>query len=58
MVVQAEDQLRVGYITIFDFEIAVDELAEAKMIRDRASYNLLISYYGLLQATGSLKNGR
>lgn len=57
MVQQAKDQFDVGYITIFDFEIAVDELAEARMNRDRASYSLLVSYYGLLQATGSLRHG-
>lgn len=57
MVSQAKDQFQVGYINIFDFEIAVDELAEARLIRDKSSYNLLVSYYGLLQATGSLKNG-
>lgn len=58
MVEQARDQLAVGYITIFDFEIAVDELAEARMNRDRAVYNLIVSYYGLMQASGSLINGR
>lgn len=57
MVEQARDQFQVGYINIFDYEIAVNELAEARLIRDQASYSLLVSYYGLLQATGSLKNG-
>jgi outer membrane protein len=57
MVEQAKDQFQVGYINVFDFEIAVNELAEARLIRDRSSYSLLVSYYGLLQATGSLKNG-
>ncbi len=57
MVQQAHDQFQVGYINIFDYEISINELAEARLIRDKASYNLLVSYYGLLQATGSLKHG-
>ena len=57
MVEQALDQFKVGYINIFDYEISINELAEARLIRDKASYNLLVSYYGLLQATGSLKHG-
>ncbi len=58
LVQQAHDQLDVGYINIFDYEIAVDERVRAKLLRDQAAYNLYTSYLGLQHAVGSLKDGK
>jgi outer membrane protein TolC len=49
---QSFDQFDVGYITIFDYQIAIDNLVQAKNSRNRAKFDLLTSYYGLRHASG------
>jgi outer membrane protein TolC len=49
---QAAQQLDVGYITIFDYQISVDTLFQAKNNYCRAQYQLLTAYFGLRHAAG------
>lgn len=49
---QAKEQLQIGYMTIFDYQIAVDSYIEAENIRNNARYMLILAYYGLRQASG------
>ena len=48
----ANKQLEIGYLTVFDYQIVVDGLIQALYIRDRARYDLIKGYYGLIHATG------
>lgn len=48
----AKDQLDTGYGTIFDCQITLDGLVQAKNDTFKAKYQLLKAYYGLRKATG------
>lgn len=48
----AKDQLDTGYGTIFDCQITLDGLVQAKNDTFKAQYQLLKAYYGLRKATG------
>lgn len=48
----AKDQLDTGYGTIFDCQITLDGLVQAKNDTYKAKYQLLKAYYGLRKATG------
>ncbi len=52
LVLQSEQQLEIGYITIFDYQIAIDTLIQSKYIYEKARFNLAHSYFGLRHATG------
>lgn len=49
---QARTQLNIGYITVYDFKIAIDALIQARNAMDRSSFGLIASYFGLRHATG------
>jgi len=49
---QAKEQLEVGYIDIFDFQISVNGLIQAMTAEIEAEFDVIRSYYGLLHATG------
>jgi outer membrane protein TolC len=49
---QAKEQLQIGYMTIFDYQIAVDSYIEAENIRNKARFDLITAYYGLRQVSG------
>lgn len=53
MVVQAKQQFEIGYITIYDYQISIDALIQAKKTKDVAAFDLITAYYGLRRATGS-----
>lgn len=48
----ADDQLDIGYSTIFDYQITVDGLIQAVNTKNKAKYDLIKSYYSLVHATG------
>lgn len=48
----ANKQLEIGYITVFDYQIVVNNLIEAMYIRNKARFELIAGYYGLLHASG------
>ncbi|MCH9631245.1 MAG: hypothetical protein S4CHLAM37_12670 [Chlamydiia bacterium] len=48
----ANDQLEVGYGTIFDYQITVDGLIQAVNTKNKSRYDLLKAYYSLIHATG------
>jgi outer membrane protein TolC len=48
----AKDQLDTGYGTIFDCQITLDGLVQAKNDTYKAKYQLLKAYYGLRKASG------
>ncbi|MDN3504602.1 MAG: TolC family protein [Rhabdochlamydiaceae bacterium] len=49
---QARDQFEIGYITIYDFQIAVNGLIEAKNKLSESAYDLVHAYYGLRHCSG------
>ncbi|MGE3953743.1 MAG: TolC family protein [Parachlamydiales bacterium] len=49
----AKSQLEIGYITVFDYQIVVDNLIDALNIRNRAEFDLMAGYYGLIHASGA-----
>lgn len=49
---QAEEQLVIGTISIFDYEITVDGYVEASDHFARSQFELLEAYYGLRHASG------
>ncbi len=49
---QADSQLDIGYINIYDYMISVDGLIRAQTALDEGKFELLISYYSLLHASG------
>lgn len=49
---QAEEELGIGMITIFDYQIAVDNYIEAQNIKNHSRYALITSYYGLRHVSG------
>ena len=51
-VVQARDQLQIGTITIYDFQLALNNLIEARNLLSQSSYQLVNAYYGLRQVSG------
>ncbi len=52
---QSKEQLEVGYIDIFDYQIAVNGLIQAKTAAIEAEFDVIKAYYGLLHATGGEK---
>lgn len=48
----AENQLDTGYSTIFECQVTLDGLVQAKNDTYKAKYQLLKAYYGLRKATG------
>ncbi len=48
----AKERLEVGYITIFDYQISVDGLIQARYNLDQAEYDTLSAYYALRHASG------
>ncbi len=49
----ANDQLDIGYVTIFDYQITVDGLVQALNHRNKARYEIINAYYGLRHASGA-----
>jgi outer membrane protein len=49
---QAEEKLEIGYISIFDYQIAVNNYIEAMNIYFNSQFELIDSYYLLRHATG------
>jgi outer membrane protein TolC len=49
---QVRQQLDVGYVTIFDYQAAVDSLIQAKYAYHQARYDVIVHYYGLRHASG------
>ena len=47
-----KQQLDVGYVTIFDYQISINGLFQAKNTQNKARYDLILSYYGLRHASG------
>ncbi|MEI8300897.1 MAG: TolC family protein [Chlamydiota bacterium] len=48
----ANDQLGIGYATIYDYQISVDGFIQAVNNKNKARFDLLKAYYGLRHATG------
>ena len=48
----ANDQVDVGYSTIFDYQVTVDGFIQAVNSKNQARYALLKAYYALRHATG------
>lgn len=48
----ANDQMDIGYVTIFDYQITVDSLIQALNKKNKARYDLIKAYYGLRHASG------
>jgi len=48
----ANDELTVGYSTIFDYQISVDGFIQAVNNKNKARFDLIKAYYGLRHATG------
>lgn len=48
----ADDQLEIGYATIFDYQITVDNLIQAVNTKNKSRYELLKAYFSLVHATG------
>lgn len=49
---QAGEQVEIGYISIFDYQISVNNFIEAKNIFYQSQFELIDAYYGLRHATG------
>jgi len=49
---QAEEKFEIGYISIFDYQIAVNNYIEAMNIYFDSQFELIDSYYLLRHATG------
>lgn len=49
---QAGERLEIGTLSIFDYQIAVNQLVEAKNIYDRSQFELIDAYYQLRHASG------
>lgn len=49
---QASEQLDIGYIDIFDYQISIDGLIQARNHFNQASYELINAYFGLIHAIG------
>ncbi len=49
---QAEEQLEIGYLSIFDYQISIDNFIEAKNLFFKSNFNLIDAYYGLRHASG------
>lgn len=49
---QAKDQFEIGYITIYDYQLAVNGLIEARNTLSRSAYDLVNGYYALRHAAG------
>lgn len=48
----ANDQLDIGYVTVFDYQITVNSLIQAINIKNQARYSLIKAYFGLRHASG------
>jgi len=49
----AKSSLEIGYISIFDYQIVVDNLIQAMNTRDEARFDLIRGYYGLIHSSGA-----
>lgn len=49
---QAKEQLEVGYIDIFDYQISVNGLIQALTAEIESKFDVIKAYYGLVHATG------
>ncbi|MCP5506085.1 MAG: TolC family protein [Chlamydiales bacterium] len=49
---QAGEKLEIGYISIFDYQISVNNFIEAKYIYDDSQFALIDAYYQLRHASG------
>ncbi|MDR3624946.1 MAG: TolC family protein [Chlamydiales bacterium] len=52
LLIEAKQQMDIGYITVFDYQISVDALIQARNTRDTADFNLIVAYYSLRHASG------
>ena len=48
----AKERLEVGYVTIYDYQISVDGLIQARFNFDQSEFDILVAYYGLRHASG------
>jgi len=48
----AYDQLEIGYITIYDYQISLDQLVQAKNLLSESKYSLLKNYFSLEKVVG------
>jgi outer membrane protein TolC len=48
----ANDQVEVGYATVFDYQVTVNDFIQAVNNKNQARYALLKAYYGLRHVTG------
>ncbi len=48
----ADSSLKIGYVTIFDYQIVVDSYIQAVNTRNQAQFDLIKGYYGLRHAAG------
>lgn len=49
----ARQQLAIGYINVFDYQIVINDLIKTVNSRNRASFELIKGYYGLIHASGA-----
>ncbi|MBN4067064.1 TolC family protein [Simkania negevensis] len=50
---QAEQRQQLGVITLLEYRTTIDNLTKARTGYNEAKYSLLLSYYGLIHATGN-----
>ncbi|MCF7852629.1 MAG: TolC family protein [Simkaniaceae bacterium] len=56
---QAKDQFDIGYITIYDYETAINSVIEARNKVSQSAFDLIHAYYGLRHVSGiDLKQAR
>ncbi len=54
---QAYDQLEIGYYTIYDYQIALDQLVQVKDLLSQSKYELFKSYFELEKVIGKPLEG-